>query len=468
MLGEIGGLGFIGLTLELFVTNHPDRGLGSILTSISESYLSSGEGDENDILLETFEALHTAFFEVGIGFFIAIGVVVYAVLKRINDLSDISKLASLDTNGDGVVSLDELASALDVQPMIVDIDGDGIISDEEQRLALRQQQMKNKSFIDEARLSTEMRASEMLLIREKFMERHGLNNDNDNDDDETSKSPFRIERYFEQIFAHNLEEMVELSPLTWLPLIPLISLLDTIDLSRDVISGSSSNAALSAGCFITSEWFAVPSVLFHIIGIFWCIVNYWKMKEVKDMLIPTLVKDVGNSNELGGVILLPPRYVDDEIRNSFNSSPEPIATLERFFGGIVSDGIESNERAIATMTNHEQLFGEAGKNGPELYRYSIKLQTWTCVAQIVFLFGQIVLPDIYTSLDYNEGIITADEIGNIDWLIPELSLYSGFVLISILQLFLAPSVFLNYCTATSIEEMTKDWALEEAKKSSKN
>lgn len=436
ILGEIGGLGFIGLTLEVFATSNPERGLGRILSEISETYLG-----QEEILIESFEALHTAFFEVGIGFFIVIGTVVYAVLVRINQLSDISSLA-LDTDGDGEVSLNELADALNVQAMIVDVDGDGIISEEECMMALRQ--TKKRSFIEEAMLSVEMRASEILLIREQFLEQQNLKSMSSS----LSSSTFQIEKYFEEIFAHNLEEMVELSPLTWLPLVPLISLLDTVDLSKDVVGGFAGNAALTSGCFITSPWFAVTSVFVHIIGIFWCIVNYWKVKEVKDMLIPALVKDVQNSN----TTMLPPRYIYDEIRSSFNSSPEPIATIERIFGGKPH------------TNNHEYLFGAAGKEGPELYRYSIKLHTWTCVAQIVFLFGQIVLPDFYTWSDYSAGVIGVDEIGDIDWLVPELSLYFTLVVSSIVQLLLAPSVFLNYCTATSIEEMTKPWALEEAKK----
>mmetsp|Transcript_20381 Transcript_20381/g.30032 ORF Transcript_20381/g.30032 Transcript_20381/m.30032 type:complete len:93 (-) Transcript_20381:129-407(-) len=83
-----------------------------------------------------------------------------------------------------------------------------------------------------------------------------------------------------------------------------------------------------------------------------------------------------------------------------------------------------------------------------------------------FLFGQIVLRDFYTLMDYDRGTLMVNEIGNIDWVIPELSLYSMFVIVSIAQLLLAPSVFLNYCTATSIEEMAKSWAIRKAEDAS--
>ena len=468
MLGEIGGIGFIGLLLDIFATSDPDRGLGNILSTLSEEFLG-----EEEILLETFEALHKSFFEVGIGFFLVIGTVVYAVISRINDLSDVSRLA-LDTNGDGDVCLNELADALNVQPVNVDLNGDGDISNDEISNAISQ--TKQRSLIEEVTLSVEQRASEILLIRQSFLQQHKLDKD------------FKIERYFEQIFAYHLEEMVELSPLTWLPLIPLISLGDSIVLSHDVISGSSANAALYGGCFITTPWFVIPSLFLQGIGLVWCFVNYWKIKEVKDMLIPTLVRDTTTSttrtssrdgegvigtdvsglmavstDRSGSAIMLPPRYKDDTLRNALNTSPGPLAFIER----LLCKGGERQEGQQQRYTNnHEYLFGAAGKDGPEIYRFSIKLHTWLCVAQIVFIFGQIVLPDFYTLLDYNKGILAADDIGDLDWLLPEFTLFSSLVLVSIAQLFLKPSVFLNYCTATSIEEMTKSWALEKAKENS--
>ena len=348
MLGEISGLGFIGLFLEVFVTGNPGRGLGGVLGDLSGTFLG-----EEGILLEAFESLHSAFFEVGVGFFFVTGVIVYAVLVRINELSNISALA-LDTNGDGEVSLEELADTLNADAIIVDTDGDGLLSDEEITYALRKTKMRG--FLEEVSLTVEERASEILLVRQQFLSQHNL------------KDSFLIEKYFEEIFAHNLEEMVELSPLTWLPLIPLISLLDSIDLSRDIVNASSANAALSSGCFITSPWFAIPSVLSQLFGIVWCIINYWKMKKIKNMLIPTLVRD----GQGGAATLLPPRYKDDDLRLTLNTSPGPIAFIEQLSGGK------------SPTNKHEYLFGVSGKEGPEVYRNSIKFRTWLCVAQIVF------------------------------------------------------------------------------------
>ena len=68
---------------------------------------------------------------MGILFFlVAAGVVVGAVLREVQKLSEISELA-LDADGDGEVTLDELADGLDVGCMIVDLNGDGVIDEYE-------------------------------------------------------------------------------------------------------------------------------------------------------------------------------------------------------------------------------------------------------------------------------------------------------------------------------------------------
>ncbi len=49
--------------------------------------------------METFEFLHTFFFQVGISYFVVAGVVVGSVLQQVNKLEDIGKLA-IDTDGE--------------------------------------------------------------------------------------------------------------------------------------------------------------------------------------------------------------------------------------------------------------------------------------------------------------------------------------------------------------------------------
>lgn len=260
-----------------------------------------------------------------------------------------------------------------------------------------------------------------------------------------------VEKYFEQIYAENLEEMVELSPLTWLPLIPLIAILNAVDLSNEVISASSPNAFVSSGVFISSPSFLYSSIAASALSVAWCVYNFWKLKAIKNMLLPTLVRD-RNGNQ---ATFLPPRYEDKKLRRTFNSSPGMFALLEEFLGGRKG------------RNNHERLFGGAGANGPEIFRNSIKFQTWFCVAQIIFLFNQIVVRDFKTLVDYNRGLIIGDSIGNIDMVIPEILLYTTLVALACAQLWLAPTVFFLYSTSTSIEEMTVPWAITKAIKESR-
>lgn len=166
MLAEVGGLGFIGLFLEIFVTRDPDHGLGFVVGYLSERFLG-----EKEILLEAFESLHSTFFEVGVSYFLVTGVIVGAVLTRVNELSQISELV-LDTDGDGKVSLEELADALNAEVVIVDSNGDGVLSDDEITNALRQ--IGNRGFFGELSLSVEQRASEILLLRDRLLAKQNL------------------------------------------------------------------------------------------------------------------------------------------------------------------------------------------------------------------------------------------------------------------------------------------------------
>ena len=335
MLAEVGGLGFIGLFLSTVVTGGP---LGQIVGRLSEEFLG-----EEELLLETFEFLHTFFFEVGILFFAIAGVVVGAVLQRVQKLSEVSELA-LDADGDGEVTLEELAEALKVESMVVDEDGDGEITEEEKIEALRRNSGDEKNIwgvYQEYKLGDAERAGECLVIRERMMEQLKL------------PPAFAVEYYFTEIFGENLEEIVELSPLTWIPLIPLIAIDNSVDLSRDVVSASSSNAFESCGQFFSSPWVLYTTIFAQLFTLMWALFNAWKMTSIKKMLLPTLVTDKQN----GVASLLPPRYQDPFLLKQFNSSPSIFDWGEKFFTG---GGVDTSPPRNA----HEELFGASGAKFP--------------------------------------------------------------------------------------------------------
>ena len=345
MLAEVGGLGFIGLFLQTIVTGGP---LGHIVGGLSEEFL----GDE-ELLLETFEFLHTFFFEVGILFFAIAGVVVGAVLLEVQKLSEISELA-LDADGDGEVTLDELADALQVKSMIVDADGDGVITEEEKIEALRAS-ASDSNFLqniwDEYSMSNTDRAGEQLVIRARMLERRNL------------PQTFAIEEYFSRIFGRNLEEVVELSPVTWLPLIPLIAINNSVDLARDVVSASSSNAFDSCGQFFDTPWVLWSMVFFQGVSFVWAVFNFWKVGEIKKMLLPTLVKESNDSE----AILLPPRYKDRYLLDRFDSSPGIFGWVERAVTG-------GGDEAHPPRNAHEELFGASGAKVSDL-RFIVKMHS---------------------------------------------------------------------------------------------
>ncbi|KAL3800399.1 hypothetical protein ACHAWO_000990 [Cyclotella atomus] len=416
MLAEVGGLGFVGLFLSTVVTGGP---LGQIVGRLSEEFLG-----EEELLLETFEFLHTFFFEVGILFFGIAGVVVGAVLQRVQKLSEISELA-LDADGDGEVTLEELAEALDVESMVVDEDGDGEITEQEMIDALRKRSGDEKSFsnlLAEYSLGDTERAGECLLIRERMMKKLDL------------PPTFAVEYYFAEIFGENLEEIVELSPLTWLPLIPLIALDNSVDLSRDIVSASSANAFESCGNFFSSPWVLYSTIFLQGFSLMWALFNAWKMTSIKKMLLPTLVTDKQN----GVASLLPPRYLDPVLMSQFNSSPSIFEWGEKFFtgGGSVT---------APPRNTHEELFGASGAKFPSVYRDSIRFHTWLNVAQITYSTTQIVFRDA-------AALYLGENVGNPDGTLPEMILWSIFVASAVFQLSLAPTTFLNYCFVTSVEE----------------
>ena len=436
MLAEMGGLGFIGLFLSVAVTGNGP--LGILIGQVSEEWLGNEE-----VLLETFEFLHTAFFEVGIAFFAISGLMVASVLGQIQSLAEVSKLATLDINGDGDVDLNELAEALEAPTIQVDLDGDGDLDDEEIRAALAS--ISPPTWQQEAVMSTNQVMAEALVVRERMME---LAIDKDIMTPEEAKDNFRIENYCEVIIGRDLKEFVELSPLVWLPLVPFLSLGHSVDASRDIVSAASENALESCGCFLESPTFMASVAVCSTISLAWGAFNFWKMYAVKQMLLPTLCRD--ESSELHEdtqkheVVLLPPRYEDPVFLKAFNSSPGPVSWIESIW-------------RKEPICDQERLFGTIGRKGPSFYRNSQKFHAWFLVSQIVFWGSQIVARDAVALMHPADRVV-----GNPDLVMPELGLFSLFLLLDIGLLCLAPRTFLNYSLVSSIEQLAEEDVLREA------
>lgn len=239
ILAEMGGLGFIGLLLQTFLGGANHQSLEQLSVQVF---------GKADVLLETFEFLHTAFFQVGVGFFVAAGAMVAAGISKLDEMGTIE---SLQMNAEGACTATPatIAKYLPAKNivMIDDDDTDTITIDQPTT------RPSGDGFLDEIFMGKEERAAKVLLWRHRFLERFDL------------PETFRVETYVQGAFAENLLEMVELSPLTWIYLIPALALANSIDLSHGVVNAASPNAADSVG-------FLCPLLgrLFHRVSLLLC------------------------------------------------------------------------------------------------------------------------------------------------------------------------------------------------------
>lgn len=384
ILAEIGGLGFIGLILQT---------VGGAINLEELSIQFFGEGD---VLLEVFEFLHNAFFQVGVGFFIAAGAMVAVGLKKLAEIETIQGLL-LNDRGECTVTPDILTEYL---PIINDVN-----------------EPPDESLWNEISMSTEERAGKVLLMRYRIMEQHDLPN------------TFLIERYVQGAFAENLLEIVEFSPLTWIYLIPALALANSVDLSHEVINAASPNAAESVGYFFSTPWAIGPSLFTVVLSFVWGTWNCRKLTDIKYMLLPRL----GRDPDTGKTEILPPPIDVDSLREGFVSSPPWVQPIEAFW-------------SKPATTNYERLFGTAGAAGLDLYRNSIQLQSWLCITNIVFFGTQIVPRDV-------SALLTGAEVGDPTYLTAETVTYGSFVLLSLIQLiFITSRSFWNLCLVSCAED----------------
>jgi len=411
ILAEIGGLGFIGLVLQ------------TVLTGTNKQVLEEWSVElfgEGDILVEDFEFLHTAFFQVGIGFFLAAGAMVTVGLFKLAEIDKIEELQVDAQTGACSVTAEKLTRYL---PTVV---GPTPEDGEEEELDQPVSLDGPSALVDEIFMSTEERAGLTLLLRSRLVERFDL------------PETFRVEQYIRNAFAENLLELVELSPLTWIYLIPALALANAIDLSHEVVNAASPNAADSAGFFFSTPWAIIPSTLSVGLSLVWGTWNCWKMTLIKYMLLPQLGRDEATG---AAQILAPPvdRTTAREAFASQTSSPAWVQPLE----GVWSE---------PARTPFQELFGTAGAAGLHLYRNSIKFQAWLCITHIVFFGTQIVPRDI-------DALLTGAAVGDPNSLVPELLAHGGFLLLSLTQLFfITPRAFWNFCLVACLgddEEVEK-------------
>jgi len=305
---------------------------------------------------------------------------------------------------------------------------------EEERLRKQQLYDKNSVVARELTLPDETRGAEVVVIRERLVREFDLPSD------------FQISRYIEEAFAERKLDFAAISPLTWLPLIPAFALVNAVDLANGVVSPQAANAADASGHFLATTWVFVPEAILQCLKLLWGTANFYKMAQIKSMLVPRLCLDTNDTDSTSSSAApkLIPRLIEDAV------------TRKEFVDAMGSDPVlavlKPFERYFAREpTNRvEELFGGVGAAGPRFYFNSIKLHTWLCVTSILGFAAQIVPRDIAALAS---GMATASPAS--DLIVPEIVVFGSFAALNFAQLLLAPTTFLNFLLINCVEDCVK-------------
>jgi hypothetical protein len=432
ILGEMGGLGFIGLFLSIALNKQ--IGLGHAVGQLSEHFL----GDE-ELLIERFEFIHQLFFQTAMIYFATAAYMIIRVLNTIQKVSCITEETLVNTReGKNPEMASKLADVLGVLgsfrlPANEETVVDGAIGEQIKRpvanceavamLQIQESGKKTRPWQRELFLTMEERGAEVLVLRERLLFEMNL------------PETFRIETYLEKVFTRNKLDIIEISPLSWLPLIPALSFCGAIDLSHNVFNSQSANAVASSGYFFSTPLVLWPSAAIQVLCLVWGSTNFYKMAGIKSMLVPSLVCDDAAG---GAVRFMPPEVENPELRRSFQSTPPFWRPIEAIFQSPVTNRVE-------------ELFGTVGGAGPAFYLQSIKFHLWLCVTSIVIFASQILPRDFDALLHADRAAMVGDPAH----LVPEIWTFAAFALLNLAQLAMAPTTFLNYCLVTCVEDMVK-------------
>ncbi|KAL3928160.1 MAG: hypothetical protein SGBAC_012767 [Bacillariaceae sp.] len=436
MLGEMGGLGFIGLLLSALLNQ---AAFGEVVGNTSERFLG-----ESSILLESFEFLHEVFFQAAIAFFSTSAFIIVRVLLSFQAILELTTEQGGENFGGSDAASQELscsvarileAPTIEIASLIrnceemEDLDCEVDLEDDfVKKLAVEQQ---INPLWRELTLTPKARAAQILVLRERLKKEFNLNED------------FEIRKYLEQGFATCNLDLVEISPLSWVPLIPLIALAASVDLSHEVVNAAAGNSVETSGFFLSTPLFFIPKLLIELLNIGWFAINFVKMTTIKNMLLPTVVRV---EDDEGRGRLIPPAVEFDDQRKTFqeNSSPLWIAWLERIY-------------ATPATNRLEELFGVAGGSGLSFYLNSIKFQTWLVVASLVVFTSNILPRDVY-ALTHLDSV----QVGSPENLVPEVLVFGLFALINVTQIFFVPITVLNFCLISCVESFVDTEAQESA------
>jgi len=431
VLGEMGGLGFIGLFVSTVLGQ---AALGGYVGKISETFLG-----ESDILIDSFEFIHEAFFQAAMAYFFVAALIIYSVLYSIQVVADLADGSDCVVSGppflqglsatNSVVSK-ELADILDA-PSIQKASRIGRMlseSDPQMRISLQESYLRESAEAEssiwrELTLSKRERGGEILVLRER------LKNEFDLPDD------FKIYTYLQQAFATAQLDIVAISPLSWIPLIPAIALAGAVEIAHGVVTPAAPNVVQVAGFFLSTSWFFVPKLSIDLFNCAWAMLNFWKLSRIKALLLPKVVRLEGEEGM--GQLLAPDMDKPQTLRIWLaQSTPFWILPLERYYGAPPENQVQ-------------ELFGEVGGNGLQFYLNSIKYQTWLTVISLNGFAANILPQDIFS-------LTHLDQVTDPENLFAEICVFGSFAVLNVALLVVQPIVFLNYCLVACVDANVKE------------
>jgi hypothetical protein len=389
----LAGLGVVGVSLDLITGIAPVQ---KALEGFSKDFFG-----KPDILVKNTDFAHDAFFQLGVAFALMAGLMLLRGEKKLIDIATIQEEQIDPQTGMYSLTADNLARYIRMREFNRPQEQPGYIG------------ITREIFMDQDEWS-----AKILLLKNHVMDLFP-----------SLPSDFRVESLMEESFAETMYKAVQVPFLAWVFFIPALAYSNAVDLSHGVINAGAPNAALSSGYFFDEFLIFVPAISSVIISSIWGYWNCWKMTQVKYMILPRLEPDQTND---GRPVIRPPPMYNDYVRSSFDASPPSLRRVERFWGK-------------EPQTIYDDLFGQAGSAGLDLYSNSIKYQAWMTLTNIVFFAIQILPRDL-------EVMVDGAKAGDPQMVAVELYAYGILLAFSIFNLFwVTPRTFWNYCVVSCMD-----------------
>ena len=339
MLAELAGVGTIGLLQKLLLAF-----FGNSVESMS--VLCFGEADA---LVEVFEFLHTRIFEVAVVFFLVASNLLGAYIKQKHMLT--TAIIAADTDHDGKVTPQEFVAAF----------GEDSLNQKEpgvfaQLLSLASGSGGQLAIVDEYMFRRRFKLSQKLPKQWGF-EATG--------------------EYMEAYASYVLEEIVEFSPWTWLPLVPVVALLEQIKIAHGVL-GEDVDGKVVGFMFLSP--LSVCTLLIGVVGMAWGYYNFAVLLAAKQMVKPKPTTNKSGLMEIDQ----PALFEEDELGMKrlevHLEEHKGLLAVTKVIAGVMRMGDEVHDN------DTHRLFGPLGSHAPHLFLQLIKLHTWLLVSSVVFTF----------------------------------------------------------------------------------